>query len=92
MIVPLTLVLDLLGLILVSWSLFSIPEPTTLTFDSEYGVLTDLRPIADAINEVSRNFQAIHRMRFGFAVLVLSWVIKFGHWAYSTWTQCKGGI
>ena len=71
------LILDLLGLILISWFLFAVPEPVKFVFDSPYGVITNLNPVADAINNISRDFAVINRMRFGFIILVISQGFKF---------------
>lgn len=71
-----TLLLDLFGLILISWYLFSVPKSVKFVFNQEYGVITSLQPIADAINEISRNFDLIWRMRIGFLILVFSLLIK----------------
>lgn len=75
-----TLVLDLVGLIFISCNLFSIPKPVKFVFNQEYGVITSLQPIADAINEISRNFDLIYRMRFGFYILVISFLLKLCLW------------
>ena len=75
-----TLLLDLAGLILISWSLFSIPKPLEFTFNQEYGVITSLQPIADAINSISRDFALIYKMRFGFLILSISLVLKLINW------------
>lgn len=48
-----TLGLDIIGLILISWYLFSIPKPAEFIFNQEYGVITNLQPVADAINSIS---------------------------------------
>jgi hypothetical protein len=71
------LLLDLIGLFLISWFLFAIPEKTEFFVDSPYGAITDITPIADAINRVSRDFAVINKMRFGFAILIVSQGIKF---------------
>jgi hypothetical protein len=73
----LILVLDLLGLFLISWFLFAVPKPIKFVFDSPYGVITNLKPVADAINNISRDFAVINRMRFGFTILVISQGLKF---------------
>jgi hypothetical protein len=75
-----TLVLDLAGLLLISWYLFSIPEPVKFIFNQEYGIITSLQPIADAINEINRNFAVINRMRFGLFILIISLILKFYIW------------
>jgi hypothetical protein len=75
-----TLVLDMIGLVLISWYLFSIPEPVKFIFNQEYGVITSLQPIADAINSISRNIALINRMRYGFFILVISLILKLINW------------
>jgi hypothetical protein len=75
-----TLLLDLVGLVLISWYLFSIPQPVQFTFNQEYGVITSLKPVADAINKISGDIALIGKMRCGFYVLVFSLVLKLGKW------------
>ncbi|HLA05674.1 MAG TPA: hypothetical protein VJZ16_06815 [Syntrophales bacterium] len=75
-----TLVLDMIGLILISWYLFSIPKPVEFTFNQEYGIITSLQPIADAINSISGNIALINRMRYGFFILVISLALKLINW------------
>jgi hypothetical protein len=72
-----TLSLDLIGLFLISWFLFVVPKKTEFFVDSPYGIITDITPIADAINRVSRDFATINKMRFGFAILIISQGFKF---------------
>ncbi len=75
-----TLVLDLAGLLLISWYLFSIPGPVKFIFNQEYGIITSLQPIADAINQINRNFDIINRMRFGLFILIISLILKSYIW------------
>jgi len=77
---PITLVLDLIGLVLISLPLFSIPKPIEFTFSQDYGVIGDLKPVADAINSISRNIALIKRMRYGFYILLCSFVLKLINW------------
>jgi len=77
-----SLILDLVGLGLISLYLFFIPKPLKFVFDSPYGIITDLQPIADAINNITRDFNLIYKMRFGFFILVFSQMIKFAIWYY----------
>jgi hypothetical protein len=51
-----SLILDIIGFVFISWYLFSIPKPLKFVFDSPYGIITDLQPIADAINNITRDF------------------------------------
>jgi hypothetical protein len=74
----LTLVLDLFGLILISWYLYSIPEPVSFNGEITYDNLADLQIVADSINKISRNLKSIRKMRFGFIILVISLFIKIG--------------
>ena len=83
-----TLVLDLIGLIVIYWYLFSIPKPVKLTFDQEYGVITSLQPVADAINSISRNIALINRMRYGFFILVISLILKLTNWFIGYFSRC----
>jgi hypothetical protein len=83
-----TLVLDLIGLILIYWYLFSIPKPVDFTFNQEYGVITSLKPIADAINSISRNIALINRMRYGFFILVVSLILKLINWFIRYFSMC----
>ncbi|MGA2958097.1 MAG: hypothetical protein ABSF48_20520 [Thermodesulfobacteriota bacterium] len=76
----LTLIMDLTGLILISWYLFSIPKPVTFTFNQEYGIITSLQPVADAINKISGDIAVISKMRCGFYILVVSLLLKLGKW------------
>ena len=71
-----TLFLDFAGLVLISWCLFSIPEPVEFTFNQEYGVITSLQPLADTINSITRDLDTISRMRTGFCILVVSLILK----------------
>ncbi len=74
-----TLLLDLSGLVLISLYLFKVPEP--VTFGSQtWESISDLRDVRDALNKILRNMELIRKMRFGFALLVLSLVIKFVIW------------
>lgn len=75
-----SLLLDLIGFVLICWNLFSIPKPLKFLFDSPFGIITDLQPIADAINQITRDFDLIYKMRFGFFILICSQIIKFGIW------------
>ncbi len=75
-----TLVMDLVGLILISWYLFSIPKPVEFTFTQETAIITSLKPVADAINKISGDIALISRMRCGFYILVVSLVLKLGKW------------
>lgn len=83
-----TLLLDFAGLILISWSLFSISKPLEFTFNQEYGVITSLKPIADAINSISRDFALIYKMRVGFLILCFSLVLKLINW----FIECRSKI
>ena len=76
----LTLIMDLTGLILISWYLFSIPKPVTFTFNQEYGIITSLQPVAEAINTISGDIALISKMRCGFYILVVSLLLKLGKW------------
>ncbi len=69
------LILDLIGFVFISWYLFSIPKPLAFLFDSPYGIRTDLQPIADAINMITRDFGLIYKMRFGFFILISSQIL-----------------
>lgn len=80
--------LDFVGLIFVSWNLFSIPEPTKFVFNHEYGLITSLQPIADAINEISGNLALIYRMRIGLVILIVSMFLKFYIW-FMPWLTIK---
>jgi len=71
-----TLVLDLLGLTLISLNLFSIHDPIKFVFDQPYGIITDLQPVADAINSVFRDLILIKKMRIGFYILAFSLILK----------------
>jgi hypothetical protein len=71
----LLLFLDLIGLIFISWNLLP-PEKIVFKFDSPYGVIADPKPFADAINAISRNFDNLYKMWFGFLLLVISQAIK----------------
>lgn len=73
----LSLILDFIGFVFISWYLFSIPNLLKFVFDSPYGVVTDLQPIANAINNITRDFDLIYKMRFGFFILIISQIIKF---------------
>jgi len=84
-----TLVLDLVGLILISWYLFSIPEPVVFTFNQEYGLISSLQPMADAINSVSRDIALINKMRYGFFILVISLVLKLTSWCMQNFGKGK---
>ena len=75
-----TLLLDVLGLVLISLFLFSVPEPTKFVFEQEAGIITSLHPFAGAINEISRNFRLIRRMRIGLGILVGSLFSKLAIW------------
>lgn len=75
-----TLVMDLIGLFLISLNLFNIPKPVEFTFSQETGIITSLRPVADAINKISGDIALISKMRWGFFILVVSMVLKLGKW------------
>lgn len=77
---PITLILDLIGLIVIYLYLFFIPKPVEFTFNREYGVTTSFQPIADAINSISRDFALIKRMQYGFFILVISLIMKLINW------------
>ena len=79
-----SLILDFTGFVFISLYLFSIPKPLKFVFDSPYGIITDLQPIADAINKITRDFDLIYKMRFGFFILICSQIIKLGIWYYNS--------
>ena len=83
-----TLVMDLIGLILIYCNLFSIPKPIEFTFNQEYGVITGLQPVADAINSISRNIALIKRMQYGFFILVISLILKLINWFIAYFSRC----
>ncbi len=62
---------------------FCIPKPFKLVFNSPYGIITDLQPIADAINKITRDFDLIYKMRFGFYILVFGMITKIGIWYFN---------
>ncbi len=76
------LLLDLLGLALISWYLFSTPDPVRFTPKQDLGVLTSFKPVADAINEINRNVSLIYRIRIGFFLLTGSLFLKVVIWVY----------
>jgi len=76
------IILDLTGLFLISWYLFAVPEPLKFTYSSPYGMIMDLKPVENAINKITRNFNLIYKMRFGFFILVFSQILKVGLWKY----------
>lgn len=71
-----TSAMDLVGLILTALPFIFIPKPVKFTFSSEYGIITSLQPVADAINAVSRDIRLIKWVLLGFAILVASSVVK----------------
>jgi len=75
-----TILLDLLGLVLISLFLLSVPKPTKFVFNQEFGIIESLQPVADAINEISRNFKLIRRMRIGLGILVGNLLLKLAIW------------
>ncbi len=81
------LLLDLVGLIFISWYLFSVPKPVNFVFNQDYGIITSLQPITDAINGINRNFDLIYRMRIGFGILVISLFIKLYIWFWAYFTK-----
>lgn len=77
-----TFVLDLFGLFLISIFLFKVPSPIEFgqqTWES----ISDLRDVRDALNKMNRNMELIRKMRFGFALLVMSLFIKITIWVLS---------
>lgn len=80
---PTTLLLDLCGLVFISWFLFSVPEPVDFGPEQEHGFVYTLKGVEKAINTVSRNMDAIYKMRFGFGILIFSWCLKAFDWCRS---------
>ena len=77
-----TMLLDIIGLILISWYLFAVPEPVVLRNWGNYNGMHIAHPdIEAAINAISRNMVVIHKMWAGFAILLGSMLVKMGRWA-----------
>ena len=82
---PITLGLDLIGLILISWFLFAIPEPVKFVFNSPYGIPVNYDFVSDAINAISRNMSLIKKGRWGFCILIISILLKCANWVIKHW-------
>ena len=72
-----TLVLDFVGMILVSCFLFKIPDKVEFRFTSNRGIITDLSPVAEAINSTLPSALMFSLMRWGLRFLVISMALKF---------------
>ena len=79
---PLTLFFDLIGLVFISWHLFSIPTSVKFVSNKEFGVITNIQDVEDAINKISRNFALIKKTRIGFFILFISLILKIINWTY----------
>lgn len=78
-----TLALDFIGLILVSWYLFSVPNPIVLrNYDRENvnGIHVAHPDIEAALNTISRNMGLILKMRIGFICMTVSMIMKVSWW------------
>ncbi len=82
---PITLGMDLIGLTLISWFLFSIPEPVRFVYDSPYGIPDNYDFVSDAINAISRNMSLIKKGRWGFVILLISILLKLTKWMICNW-------
>lgn len=76
-----TFILDITGLFFISWNLFSVPKEIKTQFPdgNENGPLRGgtLRNIAQVVNSIIRDLNLIRKMRWGFALLLLSLILKF---------------
>jgi hypothetical protein len=87
-----TLSLDLVGLGLISWYLFSIPKSVDLEPRDEgqiatlyFGVTPSRKPIEDAINNIIPSIELVRKMRIGLGILIMSLLLKILLWYLLHW-------
>jgi hypothetical protein len=62
----------LIGLILISWPLFEAKPIKIIYEETFYGIITDYRPIINAINQLALNTNLLIKMWIGFIILVIN--------------------